>query len=151
MKVYLAAPFFNARQCEIYDKVVKMLRKRNPTIDLFVPRDYKVPDAWSLPNWEWGAKVFHEDVQSILDCDLMIVLNYGMDSDTGTAWEAGFAYGLNASREGIDKIQIFNILCDGEYNAYSLMVTNGSYATFTLEDFLTWELDAPIANCFEVK
>ena len=55
----------------------------------------------------------------------MFVLNFGMYSDSGTAWEAGYAFALGK--------KVFQVCC-GENSDYSLMMINGCAHVITLED-----------------
>ena len=40
----------------------------------------------------WAKKVFDMDVEELDDADLVFALYLGHYSDTGTAWEIGYAY-----------------------------------------------------------
>jgi hypothetical protein len=40
---------------------------------------------------EWARKLFEMDRQAIDECDAVLTLYYGNYSDTGTAWECGYA------------------------------------------------------------
>ena len=114
MKVYLASPFFNERENEVYERVIAELRSEGH--DVFVPKEHTIPNAWDLPNAVWGENVFAVDILGIQKCDVVVVLNFGMYSDSGTAWECGYAYALGK--------KVVNVLC-GDDNTYSLMMLNG--------------------------
>ena len=49
MKVYLASPFFNENEINVYEKVIALLREEKD-IDLFVPREHTIPNGWEMPN-----------------------------------------------------------------------------------------------------
>lgn len=89
-KFYLASPFFTERQRDTVCKVANILRAAGH--EVFVPMEHKIEDAWSYSPKEWAEKVFSMDVDAIRACDEMIALYYGMYSDTGTAFEIGYAY-----------------------------------------------------------
>lgn len=128
MKVYLASPFFNEREIRIYNQVIDNLRSR-ASIDLFVPREHTIPNAWDLPNEVWAENVFAVDLLALQKADVVVVLNFGMYSDSGTAWECGYAYAAGKT--------VINVVLDshtGERKHYSLMMLNGSQATVTLEE-----------------
>ena len=114
MKVYLASPFFNEKENEVYKSVIKSLR--NDRHKVFVPKEHTIPNAWDLPNAVWGESVFAVDILGIQKCDVVVVLNFGMYSDSGTAWECGYAYALGK--------KVVNVLCSDD-NTYSLMMLNG--------------------------
>lgn len=129
MKVYLASPFFNDEENKYYEKMIKMLRDEGHKV--FVPKEHEIPNAWDLPNAVWGENVFAVDVLGIQKCDVVVVLNHGMYSDSGTAWECGYAYALGKD--------VVNVLC-GEGN-FSLMMLNGCNTYIKFDDFSKWFLE----------
>ena len=129
MKVYLASPFFNDEENRYYEKMIKMLRGEGHKV--FVPKEHEIPNAWDLPNAVWGESVFAVDILGIQRCDVVVVLNHGMYSDSGTAWECGYAYALGKD--------VVNVLC-GEGN-FSLMMLNGCNTYVKFEDFSRWFLE----------
>jgi nucleoside 2-deoxyribosyltransferase len=60
-----------------------------------------------------------------------MVLNFGMYSDSGTAWEAGFAAAL--------EIPVIQVLCGFENCTYSLMMMNGCDKIIHAENVAFWE------------
>jgi nucleoside 2-deoxyribosyltransferase len=124
MKAYLAAPFFNQNERYIYARVIDYLRNAEH-LDLYVPMEHTIEDAWNLPNSEWAWEVFKEDVRALDEATVVYVLNFGMYSDSGTAWEAGYAYAKGK--------RIVNILVNQKDNVYSLMMINGSTALVNME------------------
>ena len=129
MKVYLASPFFNDEENKYYEKMIKMLRDEGHKV--FVPKEHEIPNAWDLPNALWGENVFAVDILGMQRCDGVVVLNHGMYSDSGTAWECGYAYALGKD--------VVNVLC-GEGN-FSLMMLNGCNTYIKFEDFSKWFLE----------
>ena len=129
MKVYLASPFFNDEENKYYEEMIKILRDEGHKV--FVPKEHEIPNAWDLPNAVWGESVFAVDILGIQKCDVVVVLNHGMYSDSGTAWECGYAYALGKD--------VVNVLC-GEGN-YSLMMLNGCNTYVKFDDFSKWFLE----------
>lgn len=129
MKVYLASPFFNDEENKYYEEMIKILRDEGHKV--FVPKEHEIPNAWDLPNAVWGESVFAVDILGIQKCDVVVVLNHGMYSDSGTAWECGYAYALGKD--------VVNVLC-GEGN-FSLMMLNGCNTYIKFEDFSKWFLE----------
>lgn len=115
MKIYLASPFFNEAELEVYRRAITLLRAEG--YEVYVPQEHTIEDAWSLSNEDWASQVFIEDLYAIDGCDVVMVLNFGMYSDSGTAWEAGYAYGKGKT--------VVQVLCGGENATYSLMTMNG--------------------------
>ena len=124
MKAYLAAPFFNQNERYIYARVIDYLRHAE-MLDLYVPQEHTVEDAWNLSNSAWAWEVFREDVRALDEAKVVYVLNFGMYSDSGTAWEAGYAYAKGK--------RIVNILVNQKDNVYSLMMINGANRLVNVE------------------
>lgn len=121
MKFYLASPLFTDYEREKVKKVAKALRLSGA--EVYVPMEYTIENAWDYSNAEWGKRVFDEDIKAIKECDEVICIYYGLYSDSGTAWECGFAYGIGKP--------VF--LIDEANTEVSLMVINGAKngATFS--------------------
>ena len=117
MKIYLASPFFNEAELEIYRSVITALRAEG--YEVYVPQEHIIEDAWALSNEEWAQQVFVEDCYAIDDCEVVMVLNFGLYSDSGTAWEAGYAFAKGKT--------VVQVLCGGENATYSLMMMNSCY------------------------
>ena len=131
MKVYLASPFFNQEEITVYEKVIKLLREEKD-LDVFVPREHTIPNGWDMPNHIWAENVFAVDILGIQKADVVVVLNFGMYSDSGTAWECGYAYALGK--------KVVNICIGYDTDEYSLMMLNGSALTFSLGDLEAFPL-----------
>lgn len=131
MKVYLASPFFNETEINVYEKVIALLREEKD-IDLFVPREHTIPNGWEMPNHQWAENVFAVDLLALQKADVVVVLNHGLYSDSGTAWECGYAYALGK--------KIVNIIVGKWEEEYSLMMLNGSTITIPLDTLVVWEL-----------
>jgi nucleoside 2-deoxyribosyltransferase len=100
---------------------------RGQGLNVFVPREHTIPNAWDLPNNIWGENVFAVDYLAITQCDVVAVLNFGMYSDSGTAWECGAAFALGK--------KVVNILCGCDDTEYSIMMVNGTNTTVDLDTF----------------
>lgn len=131
MKVYLASPFFNETEINIYEKVIALLREEKD-IDLFVPREHTIPNGWDMPNHLWAENVFAVDLLGIQQAEVVVVLNFGMYSDSGTAWECGYAYALGK--------KVVNLCIGYDTDDFSLMMLNGSALTFSLGDLEAFPL-----------
>ena len=127
MKIYLASPFFNEEELEIYRRAIQLLRDEGH--DVYVPQEHTIENAWSLSNEDWAGRVFIEDIKAIDKSEIVMVLNFGMYSDSGTAWEAGYAFAKGK--------KVVQVLCGGDNATYSLMMMGGC----------DWVVDLPnIAN-----
>ena len=115
----------NERELEI------LAALRSAGYEVYVPQEHDIPGAWEMPNEEWAKKVFVNDVDAIHSCDVVMVLNFGMYSDSGTAWEAGYAAAL--------EIPVIQVLCGFENCTYSLMMMNGCDKIIHAENVAFWE------------
>lgn len=98
--IYLASPFFSDKQ-EKRLHTVKDLLKSNPTVgSIYLPEEHQLEseDEYSFP---WQVGVFAQDVRQITSNDVVVcILDYvthggEVIADTGSAWEAGYAYANN--------------------------------------------------------
>jgi len=103
MKIYIAGPFFSEQERVDLKRMIHYIQQTNPGAELFIPMEHFVPggDArdehgeYVMNNAEWGRRVFELDLEGMKDCNELYVLYYGLYSDTGTAWEVGYAYAKN--------------------------------------------------------
>lgn len=114
MKVYLASPLFTEYERANVHKWAELTRMQGH--EVYVPMEHSIPNAWDMSNADWGRCVFTEDVNAIDECDMVLVLYYGLYSDSGTAWEQGYAYAKGK------KVQVINA---GTAKEVSLMIVNG--------------------------
>ena len=114
MKIYLASPLFTEYERQKVKEVAASLREH---YEVYVPMEHQIEDAWKKVNWIWAREVFKEDIKQIQNCDFVVCIYYGLYSDSGTAWECGYAYGIGKPVK----------LLDYSNNEVSLMMVNGSY------------------------
>ena len=129
MKIYLASPFFNTEEVAIYHNVIQKLRAAGH--EVYVPQEHAIEGAWDMPNKEWAELVFLNDIKAIRQCEMVMVLNFGMYSDSGTAWEAGYAYAIEK--------KTVHVLCGGDNATYSLMMMNGCDKVISLCNVVHFE------------
>lgn len=134
MKIYLASPWFKDYEKLIYELVIKKMRSQD--LEVFVPMEHEIENAWSIPNKEWGHKVFMNDIDAIDKCDEVWVLNFGMYSDSGTAWECGYAY---AKGKTIRQL-LYNPFKE---KTFSLMMLNGCNEYDSIFNYI-FDLDMPV-------
>ena len=135
-KIYLASPFFDATECHYYHRAIEALRSAG--YEVYVPQEHTIEGGWEMPNEEWARRVFAEDVDAIRTSDVVMILNFGMYSDSGTAWEAGYAYAM--------KIPTVQVLCGGENATYSLMMMNGCDKVIEFRQIAHWEENCACAH-----
>lgn len=93
IKIYLAGPFFNEKERELIEIATKKLR--NQSYEVIVPMEHFIDDGENMTNEEWASKVFAYDLNQITAADCVLAIYHGHYSDSGTAWEIGFAFALN--------------------------------------------------------
>ena len=116
MKVYLASPWFKNNERVMYTQILQKMRAEGH--EVYAPVEHEVPNAWDLSNAEWGRQVFLADIKAIDECEEVWVLNFGMYSDTGTAWECGYAYAKGKTVRQL----VYDFTAD---KVFSLMMING--------------------------
>ena len=91
MKIYVAGPFFNNEEIKTLDLVVEILKAQFVNAEFYIPKEHKIEGGETMPNVEWAKKVRDMDLEAIKTCDVIIALYGGHYSDTGTAFEIGYA------------------------------------------------------------
>lgn len=129
MKLYLASPFFNDEELVYYRRAVEKLRLSG--YEVFVPQEHSIENAWDLSNEDWADAVCEMDVEAIHNCDVVIVLNFGLYSDSGTAWEAGYAKALGK--------RVVQVLCGGDNAVYSLMMLSSADKVVHFDQLQVWQ------------
>lgn len=92
MKIYMAGAFFRPETKARIDSYAA--RARRLGYDVYVPQEHTVPNAWDMSQEDWAREVFKMDIAAIQDCDILFAVYDGLYSDSGTAWEIGYAYAL---------------------------------------------------------
>lgn len=129
MKIYLASPFFNIDEILKYEAAIEGLRAKG--YDVYVPREHTIPGAWEMSNRTWADYVFEEDMRAINECDTVIVMNFGMYSDSGTAWEAGYGHAMGK--------RIVQVLCGEPNTTYSMMMISSADKVVSYHNVEHWE------------
>lgn len=90
--IYIAGPFFTDEERTFLKIVIESVKETFPNEKLFIPMEHFIPNGENLSNNEWAEAVFKMDVEALNKCDRVIAAYLGLYSDTGTAWEIGYAY-----------------------------------------------------------
>lgn len=126
MKIYLASPFFNEKELYNVELAENILNERG--FEVFSPRLNEVRDVDKVGSQWWSKETFMNDRRFIDWADVVIMLYYGAYSDSGTAWECGYAYGTN---KPVVVVQL------GENS--NLMVHEGCHTNISMEDLKTYD------------
>jgi nucleoside 2-deoxyribosyltransferase len=84
MKIYLAGPLFTAAECMFNDKLAELLRDLGH--EVFLPQETEQRNATC-------RKIFESDVAGIDWSEVVVANMDGVDPDSGTCWECGYAHG----------------------------------------------------------
>ena len=90
--IYIAGPFFTDRERALLKKVIHRTKEAYPNEELFIPMEHFIPNGENLSNNEWAEAVFKMNVEALNKCNRVVAAYLGLRSDTGTAWEIGYAY-----------------------------------------------------------
>lgn len=90
--IYIAGPFFTDEERIFLKIVIESVKETFPNEKLFIPMEHFIPNGENLSNNEWAEAVFKMDVEALNKCDRVVAAYLGLRSDTGTAWEIGYAY-----------------------------------------------------------
>lgn len=91
LKIYLASPFFNEYELQTVARAEDILFSRG--FDVFSPRLHEVRTPVE-DKALWSKETFLSDRRYIDWADVVVMLYHGNYSDSGTAWEAGYACGV---------------------------------------------------------
>jgi nucleoside 2-deoxyribosyltransferase len=117
MKIYLASPYgFTESTIGYMDALIERLRAYGEILNPWDnPVGEEYYEAWQLPIYadrmtRWAdinTRIAQHNEQMIRDCDILIAALEGVDVDSGTAAEIGFAYALGKRVHGfrIDRRQ----------------------------------------------
>src|SRR5260370_37173139 len=95
MRAYIAGPLFNEGERWWKAEIGSRVRKLGFTT--YVPQR----DGVKLENKSDVLKIFESDKNALIQADLIVANLDGMDVDSGTAWELGFAEGLGKHCVGV--------------------------------------------------
>lgn len=128
MKIYLASPFFDDKELENVKKAEEILMSRG--FDVFSPRLNEVRTEENTQQSWWSRQTFENDKNAIDRSDALVMLYYGGYSDSGTAWECGYAYGTNKP------VVVVHLGDDS-----NLMIHEGSRSSITMDELKDYDFE----------
>lgn len=138
-RVYLASPFFNEKERERMENVLRVLRESGYSV--YAPYEFKLKDADSMPNSVWAEKIYKGDTDEICEADYVVAIIDGMNADTGTSWEVGFAVGM-----GKDVLAVVDTDV-----TQSLMVINSVEGIISYKDLISYKGDLDLSKCWKSR
>lgn len=94
IRIYIAGPFFHPEERERIERIRHLFNTDSffSGYDLFFPMDHFIKDGDKMSNWDWGQAVFDMDIRALENSDIIVAVYDKHYSDSGTAWELGYAY-----------------------------------------------------------
>src|SRR5690625_731333 len=89
-RVYLASPFFNDKEIGILEQVEKILDEKG--LNVFSPLRNQMDEYVEVGSRQWSIETFMNDIKHIKWAEIVVGIYHGNYSDSGTAWELGYAY-----------------------------------------------------------
>ncbi|MCY8256404.1 nucleoside 2-deoxyribosyltransferase [Bacillus spizizenii] len=137
MRVYLASPFFNKKEIEIVALVERTLRRKG--LNVFSPRENQM-EGLEAGSRHWSIETFTNDVKFIDWAEIVVAVYHGNYSDSGTAWELGYAYG---TQKPVIVVHV------GEDS--NLMVHEGAHANIRLDELADYDFNSLPSSFYEGK
>lgn len=136
--IYLAGPFFNDEEIANVEFVESVLDDRG--FEYFSPMRHEVEGEPGTS--EWAYKIFEMDKEEIGKADVVVALYYGNNSDSGTAWECGYASAMGKP------VVLVHAHRDGDSN---LMMHCGATTNIYLDELADFDFDAMPVHEYEGK
>jgi nucleoside 2-deoxyribosyltransferase len=89
MKIYLAGPLFTQAERRWNRELAAALTKLKPDLEIILPQDVETEFRDDRSDF---TAIFRRNVESIEISDAIVAILDGSDSDSGTAWECGYAF-----------------------------------------------------------
>lgn len=139
-RVYLASPFFNEKEIACLEQVEKILIEKG--LAVFSPMRHPLPETVSVGSRQWSIETFMDDVKHIKWAEIVVGIYHGNYSDSGTAWELGYAYATDKP------VILVHVEEDGVSN---LMVHEGAHANVTLKTLKDYDFDTLPSSFYQGK
>lgn len=127
--IYLAGPFFNDEELKNVEFAESILEKKG--YQFFSPRRQSYDSEPGTK--EWAYDISETDRSQIENADVVVALYYGNDSDSGTAWECGYAAAIGKP------IVLVHAKRDGDSN---LMMHCGATTNIYLDQLADFDFEA---------
>lgn len=110
------------------EQIEKILEEKS--LKVFSPVRNPVAKEVPVGSRQWSIETFMNDIKYIKWCEVVVGIYHGNYSDSGTAWELGYAF---ATDKPVILVHI------GENS--NLMVHEGAHANITLEELRDYDFD----------
>ncbi|WP_353856748.1 nucleoside 2-deoxyribosyltransferase [Bacillus sp. Bos-x628] len=126
-RVYLASPFFNELELSAVKEIAEILKSKG--LEVFEPMLNQM-EGLEAGTRHWSIETFRNDVKFIDWAEAVVMVYFGNYSDSGTAWEAGYAYG---TQKPVIVVHV------GEDS--NLMVHESAHANLSIAELRTYDFE----------
>lgn len=133
MKLYLAGPWFNDEQMQRLELIKEAIVSKG--FEIFSPKDESMFKQGDDP-----VDILKLNTGAIDDCDGIVVITDG--KDTGTMWEAGYAYARN-------KPVLYVWLVHEKWQKFNLMLGASGAVAMNMDEVLQQLTFCKIYDCFD--
>ncbi|WP_316571808.1 nucleoside 2-deoxyribosyltransferase [Neobacillus sp. YIM B06451] len=133
-RVYLASPFFNEKEIRYVEQVEEILAEKG--LSVFSP--FRHTGEAEFGSRQWSIETFMDDIKHIKWAEVVVAIYHGFYSDSGTAWELGYAY---ATDKPVILVHV------GENS--NLMVHEGAHANITLEELKEYDFGQMVSSFYK--
>ncbi|MBQ9032475.1 MAG: nucleoside 2-deoxyribosyltransferase [Parasporobacterium sp.] len=123
--IYIAGPFFNEEELNTMTEVERILEGRG--LEMYCPRLHDDLEHEYMSS-EWSRATFELDRDAIDRSSIVLAVYHGNYSDTGTAWECGYAYA-----KGLPLIVVH------AGDSSNLMIHESAIANISMEELKTYD------------
>lgn len=109
--IYLAGPLFSEAEKQFNCWLKELLVREG--FEVFLPQEDS-NDAGDLREHR-QEKIFHKNLAALRACDVVVAVLDGVDVDSGTAFEVGYAYALGKPVVGL-RTDFRTLGCEGVVN-----------------------------------
>ncbi|MFC7394594.1 nucleoside 2-deoxyribosyltransferase [Scopulibacillus cellulosilyticus] len=127
-RVYLASPFFNKKEITYLEQVEEILEEKG--LQVFSPFRNPIDKQVEVGSRQWSIETFMKDIKYIKWAEAVVGIYHGNYSDSGTAWEFGYAFAVGKP------VILIHV---GENS--NLMVHEGAHANIRLEELKGYDFD----------
>ena len=99
MKVYLAAPLFSQVERRWNRELARLLEERVSGLAVALPQDFRVDGRYN--DRTRFEELFRGCIEGVRSADVVVAVLDGPDSDSGVAFEVGYAYALGIPVVGV--------------------------------------------------
>ncbi len=99
MIVYFAAPLFSQVERRWNREFAKLLEDRTPGLEVVLPQDFRVQGRYN--DRKRFKELFRKCVEAVKSADVVVAVLDGPDTDSGVAFEMGYAYALGLPVVGV--------------------------------------------------